>query len=219
MAVLTRGLPAVLLALTLGFSSSVAIADHDKRKSGNTIVDKLIATDGAQALVAAVLVADEFNTTLDFKIAEVLSDDDSKFTLFAPSNAAFEDLLNALFPDSVPSGATNGLEIGDIQAILIDLAVSTGDPGAFADTVVGVLLKHVASRKKSVEKLLKKGEVEVTDGSSFPVSIGASGVSINYETTIIKGNVWAGNGIIHFIDTVILDAGDNGGDDGGETNG
>ena len=79
------------------------------------------------------------------------------------------------------------------------------------DAVAQILLKHVALPRKanlrtaSEGALLKKGSIVVADESIFPVSVGASGVSINYETTIIKANVRARNGVVHFIDTVIVD--------------
>lgn len=194
MAALIRRLPIALFALTLGFTSFTAIAGddhhhHDYHK-GNTVVDKLIATDGAQALVAAVLVVDELG---GYQIAETLSNPKGRFTVLAPSNAAFEKLLG------LDPGATNGASIEAIVEILKGTVTDV-------DGVAAILLKHVSTRKASVNKLLKRGEIKVLDESVFKVGIGASGITVNYETTIIKGNVWASNGLIHFIDTVIVDA-------------
>ena len=53
--------------------------------------------------------------------------------------------------------------------------------------------------------MFEKGSIELADESLFPVGIGASGVQISYETTIIKANIRARNRVIHFIDTVIVD--------------
>ena len=89
--------------------------------------------------------------------------------------------------------------------------------GVGVPEVQEILLQHAALPEKkhghgyygyghtSERALLKKGEISVADGSTFPIGIGASGVSINYETTIIKANEYASNGVIHFIDTVIID--------------
>lgn len=186
MAVLTRGLSAAVLALTLGFGGAAALADHNHKR--NTVVSKLLATDGAQALVAAVLVAAP-------ELVDVLNDKQERFTVFAPSNAAFEKLLG------LKAGFLNGLSVEDIVSALPGAL----PPGVDAGAVAAILAKHVIiGKKRSVNRLLKKGVAKVADGSELPVSIGASGVSVNYETTIIKGDVWAGNGFIHFIDTVIV---------------
>jgi uncharacterized surface protein with fasciclin (FAS1) repeats len=73
------------------------------------------------------------------------------------------------------------------------------------------LLKHVSLphranlRTASDNALLANGSVEVADTSVFPVGVGASGVQVNYETTIIKANIVSRNGVTHFIDTVIVD--------------
>jgi uncharacterized surface protein with fasciclin (FAS1) repeats len=81
------------------------------------------------------------------------------------------------------------------------------DVGAVAQ----ILLKHVALPEKanlrtaSENTLLRKGSITVADESMFPVGVGASGVQVNYETTIIKANIRAQNGVVHFIDTVIVD--------------
>lgn len=194
MTALLRRIPMVLLILTMGFTSSAALADGYYYK-GRTIVDKLVATDGAQALVAAVLLVDEAAAA---GIAGLLSDKYSRFTVLAPSNAAFEKLLG------LDAGTLNGLTIEQIKDALPDILKGLG---LDADAVVGILVKHVASGKATANKLLKKGSITVlAKDSTFPVGIGASGMTVNYETTVIKADVWASNGIIHFIDTVIVDA-------------
>lgn len=53
-----------------------------------TILEKLIDTDGAQALVAAVLVVDEADV-FDFDIANLLGDKREEIVLLAPTNTAF----------------------------------------------------------------------------------------------------------------------------------
>ena len=105
-------------------------------------------------------------------------------------------------------GTLNGLTIAEIKDALPGLLPAGVGPKEVAD----ILLKHVASGKATENKLLKKGSITVLakdesgENSTYPVGIGASGVTVNYETTVIKADVWASNGIIHFIDTVIVDA-------------
>ena len=193
--------------LTLAFFLTIPIANagnNDRYGWGYnktpTVLDKLIATDGAQAVVAAVLVVDEAGA-LHFSLAEVLGNRKAEVVLLAPGNAAFEKLLG------LDPGTLNGLTIDEVKAALPGLL----PPGVDAGAVAQILLKHVALpkaanlRTASENALLTSGSIEVADESVFPVGIGASGVQVNYETTIIKANIRARNGVIHFIDTVIVD--------------
>jgi uncharacterized surface protein with fasciclin (FAS1) repeats len=192
-----RTLPIALLALALCAVPSVASA---KVGRSETVLDVLQRTDGAQAVVAAVLVVDEAKV-LPFSLAELLDDRRAEVVLFAPSNAAFEDLLGL-----VP-GTLDGLSIEEVQSALPGLLPG----GVGAAEVAAILLKHAALPRQanlftaSETALLRKGSVSVADESVFPVGIGATGVQINYETTIIRANLSARNGVVHFIDTVILD--------------
>jgi uncharacterized surface protein with fasciclin (FAS1) repeats len=197
-----RFLSAFTLALACFLVAPSAVADRDGYgyKKTPTILEKLVQTDGAQAVVAAVLVVDEAQV-LPFSLAEILGDRKAEVVLLAPSNAAFEKLLG------LAPGYLNGMSIGEVQPEL---------PGALPDgvgapEVAEILLKHVALPKRanlwraSEDALLKKGSIVVAAESEFPVGIGATGVQINYETTVIKANIGARNGVIHYIDTVIVD--------------
>ncbi|MBT8148048.1 MAG: fasciclin domain-containing protein [Gammaproteobacteria bacterium] len=56
------------------------------------------------------------------------------------------------------------------------------------------------------EALLDNGGVGVAGSSGpLPVSLGNKGVRINYEANVIKSDVFADNGVIHYIDTVLVD--------------
>jgi uncharacterized surface protein with fasciclin (FAS1) repeats len=194
-------LPLALLALALYAVPTVASADYGfgsgKRE---TVLDVLQRTDGAQAVVAAVLVVDEAEV-LPFSLAALLDDRRAEVVLFAPSNAAFEDLLG------LDRGSLDGLSIEEVKDALPGLLPG----GVGAADVAAILLKHAALPRRanlftaSEKALLREGSVTVADDAVFPVGIGASGVQINYETTIIRADLSARNGVVHFIDTVILD--------------
>jgi len=83
--------------------------------------------------------------------------------------------------------------------------------GVGPDKVAAILLKQAALPKSaklinaSENTLLRNGEIAVADGSVSPVGIGGAGVEINDESTIIKANIPARNGVIHYIRTVIVD--------------
>ena len=194
-----RSLLSLFLALVF-FITTPAVASGYGYKKPDTILDKLVQTDGAQAVVAAVLVVDEAGA-LHFSLAEILGDKNAEVVLFAPGNAAFEQLLG------LDPGTLNGLTIEQVKEALPGLL----PPGVGSGEVASILLKHVALPKRATLwtasdlALLKKGTVEVADESIFPVSVTASGIGVNYETTIIRANINARNGVIHFIDTVITD--------------
>lgn len=196
--IIKRPLNTIMLAFALFLITPVVMANGYYKSP--TILDKLIQTDGAQAVVAAVLVVDEAGV-LHFSLAEVLGNKKAEVVLFAPSNAAFENLLG------IDPGTLNGLTIDEVKSALPGLL----PPGVGVDAVAKILLKHVSLPKRaniwtaSENALLAKGSVEVADESVFAVGVGANGVQVNYETTIVKANIKARNGVIHFIDTVIVD--------------
>ena len=198
--IIDRSIHSVVLALAMLITPMAVMAGHDDNNKKPTVLDILSEVDGAQAVVAAVLVVDE-EGVLTFSLAELLGDKNAELVVLAPSNAAFEVLL-ALEP-----GTLNGLSVIDVKDVLPGLLPPDVGPSELA----AILLKHVAElpkaklRTASENVLLGQGSVEVADGSVFAVSVGASGVQVNYETTIIKPNIRARNGVIHFIDTVILD--------------
>ena len=200
--IIDRSIYSAVLALAMLLTPMAVMADHDDDKNNKkpTVVDILSEVDGAQAVVAAVLVVDD-SGVLTFSLAELLGDKKAELVVLAPSNAAFEALLG------LEPGTLNGLSVMDVKDALPSLL----PPGVGPSEVAAILLKHVAQppvaklRTASENALLGEGSLEVADGSVFAVSVGATGVQVNYETTIIKANIRARNGIIHFIDTVIVD--------------
>lgn len=201
--IIDRSIHSAVLALAMLLTPMAVMAGHDDDNNNNkkpTVVDILSEVDGAQAVVAAVLVVDEAGV-LTFSLAELLGDKNAELVVLAPSNAAFEALLG------LEPGTLDGLSVMDVKDALPGLL----PPGVGPSEVAAILLKHVAQppvaklRTASENVLLGQGSVEVADGSVFAVSVGASGVQVNYETTIIKPNIRARNGVIHFIDTVIVD--------------
>jgi uncharacterized surface protein with fasciclin (FAS1) repeats len=190
----------LVFLLTIGLTAPAILAEEHGYSESSTIVEILSNTDGSQAVVAAVLVVDEAGA-LPFSLAELLGDRHSEVVLFAPNNAAFEKLLG------LEPGFLNGLSVGDIKAALPSLLPS----GVGAEQVAAILLKHASLpdhanlSTASEDVLLANGKVAVADESVFTVGIGVSGVQINNETTIIKADVLAVNGVVHHIDMVIVD--------------
>ena len=157
-------------AMAIGLFAAPAAA-----RSGATIVDTAIAVNGAngeftyliQAVVKAGLVE-----TLDGK---------RQFTVFAPTDAAFEDLFETLGVDG----------IADIPA----------------STLKAVLLYHVAPGERFSADVLDASRVRTMSKSFLRPSIEGGDPYIsgaNNSAEIVLPDVDASNGVIHVIDAVLL---------------
>ncbi|GAB5497738.1 MAG: fasciclin domain-containing protein [Pseudohongiellaceae bacterium] len=178
----------------LGLFMALAVSTTVSAQENGTIIDRLGAVDGTQALIAAVLIVDE-SMTNEFSIAEALTTLDN-VVLLAPTNSAFEAFLG------LEAGFLKGLSVDDVKAALPSVLDGLGLTAA---DVSNVLTFHVGQTEAaSSEELLAAKQVTVA-GSTMPlaVSLGNKGVQINYQSSVIKADVTASNGVIHYIDTVI----------------
>ena len=139
-----------------------------------SVVDVAVADGSFTTLVAALQA-----TGLD----ETLSDMDSKFTVFAPTDAAF---------------ALLGQET--IDALLAD-----------TDTLSDILTYHViASEVDSSTARSSAGSlVEMVNGDSVGLSLDGDNLLVNTATVTIA-DVMADNGVIHVIDAVLTPPVDKG---------
>lgn len=128
--------------------------------------------DKFSTLVSALSSADLVGT---------LSDENTSFTVFAPTNAAFEKID----PDT-------------LNALLNDTAALTN-----------VLLSHVVSGSSlsALDAYAANGKsLTMVSGASVDVRIDAeSGLLMIGGANVIVSNIYATNGVIHVIDTVILE--------------
>lgn len=99
------------------------------------------------------------------------------FTVFAPTDEAFAQL---------PEGTVESLLLPENR-----------------DTLVSVLLYHVVAGRVLAADL-ETGEVETVSGAMLAVSVSTAGVSINDSAEVVAEDVFAVNGVIHVIDTVLL---------------
>jgi transforming growth factor-beta-induced protein len=130
-----------------------------------TVVDLAIDNDNFSTLVAAVVKAD---------LAETLSGT-GPFTIFAPTNAAFDALFSAL-------------EI-------------TGLDDLTKEQLIPILQYHVVSGNvRSTD--LYSGNFPTLNGD-IAIDMGST-VTINTDTNVIAANVQGSNGVIHVIDKVLL---------------
>jgi uncharacterized surface protein with fasciclin (FAS1) repeats len=135
----------------------------------NSIVEIALGNEDFSMLVSLLQKAD---------LVETLQGD-GPFTVFAPTNQAFEDLLKAL----------------DITASELmaqpDLAK--------------VLLYHVVPGKVMSTDLSNGLEAATVEGSNIKVDL-TQGVKIN-TSNVISADIDATNGVVHVIDTILVPAG------------
>src|SRR6056297_3851078 len=160
MKTLSKFMGVFALVATLLFSTNLKAQDSD-------IVDLAVATEDLSTLVTAVKAAG---------LVETLQGD-GPFTVFAPTDAAFEAL---------PEGVLDGL--------LAD-----------KEQLTNVILYHVVSGKVMAEDVLTMdgAMVETVLGEDIEISIKDGMVYIN-DAQVTTTDIEASNGVIHVIDTVLV---------------
>jgi uncharacterized surface protein with fasciclin (FAS1) repeats len=133
----------------------------------SNVVEVAQATEGFSTLVAAVIAAD---------LAEVLSGD-GPFTVFAPTNAAF---------DALPEGTLDDLLKPENK-----------------DTLASILTYHVVSGNIPASAVTTS-DVPTFQGEDLSIQVSDAGVvRINDAATVVQTDVLANNGIIHVIDAIL----------------
>ncbi|WP_445263803.1 fasciclin domain-containing protein [Rhodohalobacter sp. 8-1] len=145
----------------------IANQNSEQDHNHHNIVEVASDTDNLSTLVAAVQAAG---------LVETLSGD-GPFTVFAPTNEAFDAL-----PD------------GTLESLL--------EP-ANRDMLVKILTYHVVSGEVMAGDLSDGMMAETVQGSNISISIANGTVSIN-DATVIAADVDASNGVVHVIDSVIM---------------
>ena len=131
------------------------------------IVDLAVGNENLSTLVAAVKAAG---------LVETLQGD-GPFTVFAPTNKAFEAL---------PEGTLETLLKPENK-----------------DQLASILTYHVVSGNVKSTDLYDGQEAKTVQGSEIKVKISDNGAMIN-NASVVAANVEASNGIVHVIDKVIL---------------
>jgi uncharacterized surface protein with fasciclin (FAS1) repeats len=102
---------------------------------------------------------------------------DGPFTVFAPTDEAFAKL-----PD------------GTVEMLLLP---------ENKDKLVAILTYHVVAGKVSAAEVVKLTSASTVNGSDVAISIREGSVYVN-ESRVVKTDIYASNGVIHVVDTVIL---------------
>lgn len=159
-----------LAALLIGFMGiATTNAETVKKETSQlTIVEIASGDQRFSILVEAVVKAD---------LAGALSAD-GPYTVFAPTNDAFEQLFAAL-------GVSGVNELTK-------------------DQLTPILLNHVVSGKVMAADV-KTGEVPtLNENSKLDFKVTKKGVSIDKNSTVIITDIVASNGVIHAVDAVLV---------------
>jgi uncharacterized surface protein with fasciclin (FAS1) repeats len=163
-----RRITLLAVAATLAVTVAAPVA---ARSSGPTIVEAAIAANQQSGefdyLIEAVVTAG---------LAETLNGN-RQFTVFAPTDQAFEDLFDAL-------GVAGISEI---------------DPA----TLRAVLLYHVAPGQRFSGSVLAASRIRTIGGGFITPSI-QGGTAYVDDAAIVAADIDVANGVIHVIDSVLL---------------
>jgi len=171
------GLAAVILSLAV--AGPALAANPPARPGTSTIVDIVLANDGKfDVLQAAVIEAG---------LAGALSDPDSQYTVFAPTDAAFVATFRALLADTT---LTESDVIAFIQAGGVDTALGNG-------ALANILLFHVTDGRRTSTSVIHAPRYDMLNGESLSRSqLLAAGIA--------QVDISASNGVIHVINAVLL---------------
>jgi len=149
---------------------ATAEMEATEEMADKTIVDIASENDDFSTLVAAVVAAE---------LAETLSG--GEFTVFAPTNEAFDAALESL-----------GLELADLVAD--------------KELLTSILTYHVIEGTVLAEAVLTLDgeEVETVNGETIRITIEDDVVVLNDKVRVTATDIVASNGVIHVIDGVLL---------------
>ncbi len=150
--------------------SYLAMAPYSTSDNGHNhhdIVSMAEDNEDLSTLYAAIQAAD---------LVDVLKGD-GPFTVFAPTNEAF-----------------NALPEGTLEYLLMP---------ENRDELVSILTYHVVAGEVMSGDLSDGMKAETVEGSEVTISINNYGVKVN-EASVVAADVEASNGVIHVIDAVIL---------------
>ena len=154
-------------ALLLGLAAQPAAA----RQPGPTIVETALAVNADSGefdyLIQAVVKAGLVDTL----------NGNRQFTVFAPTDAAFEDLFAALGVDGIAD---------------IDVA-----------TLKAVLLYHVAHGERFSDDVVASSRIRTVSNGFVVLSVQNGGAYVN-DARIVAADIDVSNGVIHVIDAVLL---------------
>jgi uncharacterized surface protein with fasciclin (FAS1) repeats len=173
-------LAAIVLVMSCNTSDNAtsSITSSESSAAGG---QEAVKDDDSQKDVVKVAVGSKDHTTLvaALKQAELVTalSNAGPFTVFAPTNAAF---------DKLPSGTVEGLMKDDKKADLQN-----------------ILQYHVTTSSLKIEYFSDGQTLGMVNGDNITISVKNGKIILNNSVTIIA-SIPASNGMIHVIDGVLL---------------
>lgn len=156
------------LVMSLVFISGCDDDDDEPSQPDQTIVEIAQGNTNLSSLVAALTKYPDLVSTLNGT---------GKYTVFAPTNAAFTTLLSAIGQTSIDDVPENVLK--------------------------NILQYHVVTSGAVMSTQLTSGNIEAANGEDIAVTV-TSGVKLNGNVNVTTADVEASNGIVHVIDAVLV---------------
>ena len=180
-----------LMAMTVGFGANVISAQDMMMKGGNPMVGGAAMFKNKDIVDNAVNSKDHTTLVAAVKAAGLVDTLKSKgpFTVFAPTNAAF---------DKLPAGTVDTLVMPENKMMLTK-----------------ILTYHVVAGNmdsKKIMKAIKKGNgkamFKTVAGGMLTASMQGNSLILTDEkggtSTVTIANVKQSNGVIHVVDTVLM---------------
>ncbi|PEN13481.1 hypothetical protein CRI94_09180 [Longibacter salinarum] len=166
----TRFASRTLAALTLLFFFAVPAQAQDMGEEPGTIVEVAQSNENFSTLVSALKAAG---------LVETLQGE-GPFTVFAPTNAAFEKL---------PEGTLDNLLKEENK-----------------DQLTAILTYHVAPAKAMAKDVVGMDEAPTVQGQPVQIMVEDGTVMLKGQNTatVTTTDIQASNGVIHVIDTVLM---------------
>jgi len=157
----------VLACVAMGFATFRSTL-AEKPAAEKNVVEIAAGNADFSTLVAAVKAAG---------LVETLSGK-GPFTVFAPTNAAF---------DKLPKGTVESLLKPENK-----------------DKLIAILTYHVVAGKVMAADAVKLDKAKTVNGADFTISVKDGTVLLNNAAKVVKTDLAASNGVIHVIDSVIM---------------
>jgi uncharacterized surface protein with fasciclin (FAS1) repeats len=166
---------AAALLITVGLSACTESADNGNGEEAATMQSE----EPAQTIVDVAMNDDRFSTlvtALDTAGLVQTLQGDGPFTVFAPTNAAF---------DALPEGTLEQLLNPDNR-----------------DQLTGILTYHVVDSTYMASDVAGASSLTTLEGSTISISTSGDTVMVN-EAAVTATDIEASNGVIHVIDAVL----------------
>lgn len=175
------GIGVVVLGI-VGFSvlnsGNNTTKDNDNQPTKSVVKDVTPTVMTKQNIVEIASASNDFSTLVTaIKAADLVEtlSGDGPFTVFAPTNAAF---------DKLPAGT--------LDSLLAD-----------KEELTKILTYHVVSGKVMSTDVVKLDKAKTVQGSNVMIEVVDGEVMIN-DSKVTSVDIEAENGVIHVIDTVLL---------------